>query len=178
MRVTDEMVEVALAAYVRARGTYEREVPADGDDIRAALEAALSHAAGQEGEKKVDWIAENHHDYWVVRVLCAETPRFYSIRKSDGQMLELPHKDSPFVPFPAQPTASAEVGRDSALSRGVPEDTKRLDWLTEPDAIDRHVSQCLNGEWCAQDDVVSAHYGATPREAIDAAIAAQRKEGE
>jgi hypothetical protein len=72
-------------------------------------------------------------------------------------------------------TRAAQILR--ALSRGVPEDTTRLDWLTAPDAIDRHVSQCLNGEWCAQDDVVSAHYGATPREAIDTAIAAQRKEG-
>lgn len=56
MRVTDEMVEVALAAYVRARGTYEREVPADGDDIRAALEAALSHAAGQEVAIRHGWL--------------------------------------------------------------------------------------------------------------------------
>ena len=47
-------------------------------------------------------------------------------------------------------------------------DAARLDWL--PGGIDRIVYQCLNGEWCAQDDVIGAWYGATPREAIDAAI--------
>jgi hypothetical protein len=107
MRVTDEMARVVLARYT------ELMIEHPGPDwppedisghrvqmMRQALDA-LSHAVGQEVDKRVDWIAENHHDYWVVRVLCAETPRFYSIRKSDGQMLELPHKDSPFVPFPA-----------------------------------------------------------------------------
>ena len=55
-------------------------------------------------------------------------------------------------------------------------DKERIDWLTAPGEIDRHVYQTLGGEWCAQDDVISTHYGPTPRAAIDAAIAATEGE--
>lgn len=54
-----------------------------------------------------------------------------------------------------------------------PTDTERMDWFSG--GIDRHLSQCVNGEWCAQDDVIAAWYGDTPREAIDAAIAAHQQ---
>lgn len=42
MKVTDAAVAVALAAYTASRGSYEGEVPAGADDMRAALEAGLA----------------------------------------------------------------------------------------------------------------------------------------
>jgi Lar family restriction alleviation protein len=48
------------------------------------------------------------------------------------------------------------------------EDSARLDWFSG--GIDRFLSQCPTGEWCAQDDTVGAWYGDTPRAAIDAAM--------
>ena len=52
------------------------------------------------------------------------------------------------------------------------EDSARLDWFSG--GIDRFLSQCPTGEWCAQDDTVVAWYGETPRAAIDAARAGER----
>ena len=52
------------------------------------------------------------------------------------------------------------------------EDGARLDWFSG--GIDRFLSQCPTGEWCAQDDTVGAWYGDTPRAAIDAARAGER----
>lgn len=46
-KVLDEAVEVALTAYVNSRGSYEGEVPASPDDIRAALLAALPVLLGE-----------------------------------------------------------------------------------------------------------------------------------
>ena len=54
--------------------------------------------------------------------------------------------------------APAEVG-DGAL----------LDWLIG--GIDRLVFRTQGGEWCAQDDVIGAWYGDTPRAALTAALA-------
>lgn len=39
--VTDAMVERAMAGLIACRGTYENEVPVTGDEVRAALTAAL-----------------------------------------------------------------------------------------------------------------------------------------
>lgn len=49
-------------------------------------------------------------------------------------------------------------------------DTELMDWFSG--GIDRNLSQCPTGEWCAQDDVVLACYGDTPRAAIRAAMGA------
>ncbi len=54
-----------------------------------------------------------------------------------------------------------------------PTDTERMDWFSG--GIDRFLSQCPTGEWCAQDDVIGAWHGSTPREAIDAAITAHQQ---
>lgn len=61
--------------------------------------------------------------------------------------------------FPVYGPRAAEAG-----------DTELLDWFSG--GIDRHLYQCPTGEWCAQDDVILACYGDTPREAILAAIGA------
>lgn len=57
------------------------------------------------------------------------------------------------------------------MSKRQPTDSERLDWFSG--GVDRFLSQCPTGEWCAQDDVIGAWYGATPREAIDVAIASE-----
>jgi hypothetical protein len=71
-------------------------------DERAALDAAIAALRAQPSEpqgREVEWVAQNFGDYWIVEVRC-DKPRYYSIRKSDGQLLELPHRDSPFIPHP------------------------------------------------------------------------------
>lgn len=62
----------------------------------------MTHPAAENvmNERKVDWVAQDYGDYWVIEVRCADKPRHYTIRKSDGQMLELPHPDSPFIVNP------------------------------------------------------------------------------
>lgn len=47
--VPDWVVDEALDAYKASRGTYEGEVPADADDMRAALTAALGAWVAQRG---------------------------------------------------------------------------------------------------------------------------------
>jgi hypothetical protein len=85
--------------------------PCKPDIFAATYEpiTALSNQGEGAGDKAVDFVAESHPDYWVFQVYCADDPRYYSLRKSDGQLLELPNKDSPFIPnpFARKPSAVA-----------------------------------------------------------------------
>ncbi|HJS06910.1 MAG TPA: hypothetical protein VJ809_04595 [Pirellulales bacterium] len=59
-----------------------------------------------------------------------------------------------------------------ARVRELERDAARLDWFSSG-GIDRIMYECPNGDWCAQDDVIGAWHGDTPRAAIDAAMASE-----
>lgn len=141
------------------------------------MEAALSHAAGQEAvarQCRLIAIATGEVvDDW--RECSKESFDVDGGRSRDGAYLRTEYRALYLTP--AQPPASAGVGRDSALSRGVPED------VMAKAIYEAHASAYKTLRLPAWEelggiigDETVEHWRAIARAAI-AAIAAKRKEG-
>lgn len=148
MRVTDEMVNKALDTLIEYGVlSMDTSIESDTAAARAALEAALSHAAGQDGEK------------------CRAASGF--------ELMELAaifESCVPFLPPVGQRNITKAVAELRALSRGVPEDVERAAyWM-------KHAMGTGGPAKAATVQIAYAHAAAIVRH-LDAAIAAQRKEG-